>query len=87
MKRFQTVFVGFLLLLTTYCGSYIVLRLAGMRFGAHRSDVNGVSRIITHVYFGNGDNKMTRMARVVYFPMHKAEHLWQCRTRTVFVYN
>jgi hypothetical protein len=86
MKGLKTISAGLLLLLTAYCGSYIVLRYAGMRFGAHRSGVNGVSRIATYVNFGNGDNGLTRVARAVYLPMHRAEHAWLCWSGAVFVY-
>jgi hypothetical protein len=87
MKGFKTISAGLLLLLAAYCGSYIVLRCAGMRFGPHRSDVNGVSRITTYVNFGNGDNGRTRVARAMYLPMHRAEYAWLCWSGAVFVYD
>ena len=86
MKGFKTISAGLLMLLTAYCGSYIVLRGAGMKFGAHRCDGNGVSRVTTYVNFGNGDNAPTRVARVVYFPIHRAEHTWLCWTGRIIVY-
>ncbi len=86
MNGLKTISSGLLILLVAYCGSYFVLRCTGMRFGACRCDANGVSRVITYVNFGNGDNTLTRVARVVYFPMHRAEHAWLYWTGTIFVY-
>ena len=86
MKGLRTISSGLLILVAAYCGSYFVLRCAGMRFGAHRRDVNGVSRITTYVNFGSGDNTPTQVARVVYFPMHRAEHAWLCWSDAVVVY-
>jgi hypothetical protein len=86
MKGFTAISSGLLILAAAYCGSYFVLRCAGMRFGAHRRDVRGVSRVTTYVYFGNGDNRSTRLARVVFLPMHRAEHAWLCLSRAVVVY-
>ena len=86
MKDFATVSIVVLSLLVAYIASYVALRCTTMHFGANRRMVNGVRIIRTYVYFGDGDNSCTRVARMVYFPLHKAEHTWKLWRNAPFAY-
>jgi hypothetical protein len=83
MKNFISSWTVLLLvLITVYVGSYVVLRNANMRWATH--SITGRGKIRTWVYFGDGDNFGSRLATIVYLPMHKAELAWLWWTGTPF---
>jgi hypothetical protein len=88
MMRALTTYSGILLAsLVAYCGSYVALRCAGMEFRANRhTTADGATIIKSRVSFGNGNHTFNRLARVVYFPMHRGEHAWLCWAGAIVVY-
>jgi hypothetical protein len=87
MKAFTTLSAVLVGGLTVYCGSYLVLRCAGMEFRASRHEAPGGNAVIhTYVSLGTGHESLGRLLKVVYFPMLRAEHAWLLGRGGIVVY-